>query len=254
MKRFFLLVFLCIIFFQPSQAQILKKIKDKVQDVVSNDEGEQTADTDTTEESIYSEGSTKETYEFNWVYDLEVTDHKGRANTLSYLIPNTGNYFGFFVDDDHQNSKFVYDVENESAIMFMDEDGEKMFMSMKLPKQIIVNAQEEYAEDLNGTLTELAPKTILGKVCQGYQYDTDEYTSKFWIDQTAGVSFYNVFANQKGMDVDQYWPTLFKSGMMMEMEYISKEKKKYNSKMVCTRLEQQANEINTSDYRSMLGF
>jgi len=264
MKNLVILLILCFACSQQAEAQFFKKIKDKIEGKNNTETQEETTEeTETnTQDSpaILNMGNmfgsledVPESYNFSYEYELTINDHKGRESTITYLLPTNKNYFAFRDINKKTESIFVYDNDLGSTVMFMNDDGNKTVMSMKLPNEMVTEAFEEQFDESNmpGNVSMLPPKTILGRQCKGYRYEDDEMISKFWITNTEDLSFYNVFTNQKGVKVNSEWAKIVVNSLVMEMQYESKTKKKDNMVMQCTRLDQTSNTVQKANYSSL---
>ncbi|WP_247095360.1 DUF4412 domain-containing protein [Arenibacter sp. S6351L] len=192
-----------------------------------------------------------DTYEFQYVMDMSLTTKKDKMEMKYYIQPDA-TYFGNAIADERANSIIVYDMENQAMVTFMDNGTQKMAMKMRMPFD--ADAQKEMAksntnqEDVK--ITTLANKTILGFNCSGYQIEQEEGISKFYITNEAPVSFVGVFSSVEQMPKTGYNATIpfDEKSMIMEMEYISHNRKRDNMHMICTKLEKNPITINKADY------
>jgi len=202
-----------------------------------------------------------DTYKFQYVMDMKLTstNKKNDEMTLQYFIEPNASYFGNAMPNENSNAVMVYDLENQAMVTFMDNNGQKMAMKMRMPleekmQEMIEKTQKGENNAANtANITPLPSKTILGYNCKGYLVKQDEGTSKIYITDEAPVSFVGMFANlekmQKSMSSS---PIPFsKNSLMMEMEYTSSKRKKDNVHMICTALKKAPFTIHKADYKGM---
>lgn len=199
-----------------------------------------------------------ESYQFHYVMDMQLTSNKDVMNLQYYIEPDAA-YFGNAIPQDDSKSIIVYDMENQAMVTFIDNNGQKMAMKMRMPfdeeaQKLMAQTQEgEDNETLGVNITPLPSKTILGYNCKGYQIDQKDGVSKIYITNEAPVSFVGMFASVKEMPKNMNAATIpfNKNSMMMEMEYTSNKRKRDNIHMVCTGIEEKAFSINKSEYQGM---
>lgn len=130
-----------------TQAQLLKKIKNRVEQKVENVIVEKTSDkaAEKTSKSMdkilntnpFNTGNTKaspdliaDSYTFTWKYSLKMTTKDGQMILDYYLHPGAG-YFGFTTEA--MNSMFtVMDNENKITAMFMTSKGNNIVMASQI--------------------------------------------------------------------------------------------------------------------------
>ncbi|RDK86965.1 DUF4412 domain-containing protein [Marinirhabdus gelatinilytica] len=192
-----------------------------------------------------------DSYEFQYIMDMKLTTHKDKMD-MRYFIQPDASYFGNAIVDKRANSIIVYDMENQAMITFMDNGSQKMAMKTRMPFDEA--AQKEMAkndtnqEDVN--ITPLPSKTILGYHCKGYQIEQEDGVSKFYITNEAPVSFVGVFSSIQQMPKSGYNATVpfDENSMVMEMEFISNNRKRDNVHIICTNLAEKKFAINKADY------
>ncbi|MCG2419036.1 DUF4412 domain-containing protein [Aequorivita sp. F47161] len=199
-----------------------------------------------------------DSYTFQYEIDMKITSNKDQSTLKYYVQPNAG-YFGNAMPDDKNNNVIVYDMENQAMVSFMENDGKKMAMKMRMPlgdkmQEMIEKGQsgeENKVEDLN--ITPIAGKTILGYKCKGYLVQQEEGTSKIYITNEAPVSFVGMFASMEKMQKNNNATNIpfDKNSMMMEMEYTSNKKKRDNMHMICTSIKEKPFTIRKADYSGM---
>jgi hypothetical protein len=197
-------------------------------------------------------------YTFQYEIDMKITSNKDQS-TLKYYVQPNASYFGNAMPDDNNKNVIVYDMENQAMVSFMESDGRKMAMKMRMPldekmQEMIEKGQsgeENNVENMN--ITPIAGKTILGYKCKGYLVQQEEGTSKIYITNEAPVSFVGMFASMEKMQKNNNATNIpfDKNAMMMEMEYTSNKKKRDNMHMICTSIEEKPFTIRKADYSGM---
>jgi|TARA_R100000479_G_scaffold51000_3_gene24240 hypothetical protein len=202
-----------------------------------------------------------DTYKFQYVMDMKMTSTNKNSDdiTMQYYIEPNASYFGNAMPNENSNSVMVYDLENQAMVTFMDNNGQKMAMKMRMPleekmQEMIEKTQKGENNAANmANITPLPSKTILGYSCKGYLVKQDEGTSKIYITDEAPVSFVGMFANLEKMQKNMNTATIpfGKNSLMMELEYTSNKRKKDNIHMICTGIKKAPFTINKADYRGM---
>ncbi len=300
MKTRHLLIMLGILFLGTSaQAQILKKLKNRIENsvertILNKTDREVSKTTDKTIDGIIKGGDEKKTkeedsnneeltdaekakveqramdifggglegipdaYIFQYEVDMKITSNKDQSTLKYYVQPNAG-YFGNAIPDKKNNNLVVYDMKNQAMVMFMENDGRKMAMKMRMPldgkmQEMIEKGQsgeENTGDAIN--ITPIAGKTILGYKCKGYLVQLEEGNSKIYITNEAPVSFVGMLAGMEKMQKSNTVTNIpfDKNAMMLEMEYTSNKKKRDNMHMICTSIKEQPFTIRKADYSEM---
>lgn len=200
-----------------------------------------------------------ESYKFQYIMDMTMTSGKNEMLIKYYVQPKAG-YFGFTMANDMASDSFVvYDMENEAMVSFMDTNGQKMAMRMKIPfdekmQETIEKGNSGKNESItDANITPIKGKTILGYRCKGYQIKQEDGISKFYITDEAPVSFVGMFASMKKMQkkMDTTNIPFDENSMMMEMEYIPNKKREDKVHMICTAIKEQPYIITKADYKQM---
>ncbi|MAL59989.1 MAG: hypothetical protein CMC14_08085 [Flavobacteriaceae bacterium] len=280
-KHLFAFLFCAMLSIPSAEAQLLKKIKDKVSEVTGsnkkeetnseneeNAESEENTEPDTPTEEEKQANETKignffgggmegvpDTYTFSYALTYEMTSGK-ETNALEYLLEPDAAYFGNKMDDPRANQIIVYDLKKNLMVTFMENDQQKMAMKMRMPnmkkaekkfgKKIIPEDEEDVQ------IIPIEGKTILGYQCNGFQVTSKDGVGKFWVTNDAPVSLNGVYANFNSLPKsakDKALPLNEKS-LVMEMMYTANKGKKNNMHMICTQLEENHIEIHKEDYKS----
>ncbi len=257
-----------------SEAQILKKIKDKVSTVTGGKKKKKDSipeENDNPQEPTQSEeeqrkrdekmsslfgGSLDEirdtyTFSYSLVYDL-TTNKESMA--LEYLLEPEADYFANKMVDKQTEQLMVYDFKKSAMVTFMDNGEQKMAMKMKMPsakkmekkfgKKIIPDEEEDVE------IVPIEGKTILGYQCDGYQVTSKDGVGKFWVTNEAPVTINQVFADFKTLPKKARNYPISVNSLIMEMHYTPHRGKKDRMTMLCTQLVENSMEINKKDYRS----
>ncbi len=270
----------------PGNAQFFKKLKKKVENSVENTIHRKAADKASEEtgkavdvilEPPVSSDDTQEnggsatfpmglggslddlpdTYNFNWIYRLQLVAHKEKDNMeIEYYLNNDAPYWGarFYNDKsrDDMDMMMVYDGQTEKTVMFMDQNGQKIATVTKLPKTLSDRAMENM-EGGEYSITKIAGKTIMGYACDGFIMENEEYKNTVYVTYDADVNFMGLYSNG-GKLPDNFNPEWItkdgKQGLMMEMHMEDKDSSKQNMSMTCIKLEKSPLKIRTADYQS----
>ncbi|WP_189702617.1 DUF4412 domain-containing protein [Subsaximicrobium wynnwilliamsii] len=256
-------VIICLLIGGTADAQIFKeimKVVGKKEKKTTEKTDEEKAEMNKKAMSIFG-GSLEglpETYQFSYVVDMQITSKKDET-TMQYFVEPDATYFGNALPEDKTNSIIVYDMENQAMVTFMDNDGNKMAMKMRIPisdkkMQALLKKESDATKTKieNGTITPLPDKKILGYTCKGYQIIQKDGVSKIWFTNEAPVSFVGMFASADKMpknlsgDMIPFGP----KSMMLEMEYTANKRKRDNMRMVCTGIEEKSFAIALKDYKT----
>jgi hypothetical protein len=278
MKTKYLLSFLlCAMLTIPTaEAQLFKKIKDKILNKTEAQQTEEpgqdnTEDEPTTNEETAEEKAAKEkkvmsffgggledipdTYKFSYALTYEITTNK-ETMPLHYLLEPDSTYFANKMDDPRASQIMVYDLKKSAMVTFMDNGKQKMAMKMKMPN--VQKAEKKFGkklipdEDENIEIISIKGKRILEYDCLGFQVTSKDGIGKFWITNDAPVSLNGVYANFKTLSKKPKYQTLQldENSLILEMTFDSHKKKKDTMHMVCTELKENPLEIHKKDYKS----
>ena len=267
MKKLILLITLILLLDIPGNAQFINKLKDKLQ------RGAERAVLDKAEEETYKltskalekmirerfknlsldsinflpKDSLPPNYRFNWDYQLSVNSDDEQM-LVDYLLTENRGYFGSSTE---QNPEMimVFDMNLKAFITYMENDGEKTAMAVRIPD---INVGE--ADSLSdGSFTfEKTGNTreIMGYTCEEYIGETPENKSMIYITQEAEVGFGDFFRMDQSRIPEGLDPDMIKAGqgLMMEMQMTDKNKKKNDMTMTCTKLERSTLVLNNDEY------
>lgn len=268
-----------------THAQFFKKLKEKAQEKIEReaerraqkridkkiddafDEAEKTIDgknntSDKSNSPNDNDVKLPETYQFEWKYVLKMeskrTKDRDDMKMTYYLNTNTPAFATKFEIVNKEATKgnmiTILDPTTGSSVMLMDVDGNKMRQNMPSFSSDDIDdvAQEQAVNDY--TIVKTDTKTILGYHCQGFKITSKEGVMNTYIAQNAPVSFNNTMSGDskfKPKGFDPKWFKDFKNGLMLEMQFTSNKKEKYNMKMTCIELVKEALTINMNEYKSM---
>ena len=249
-----------------TQAQLLKKIKNRVEQKVENVIVEKTSDkaAEKTSKSMdkilntnpFNTGNTKaspdliaDSYTFTWKYSLKMTTKDGQMILDYYLHPGAG-YFGFTTEA--MNSMFtVMDNENKITAMFMTSKGNNIVMASQISDDLNLEDTEESVEEFN--FQSLPSKTINGFNCKGVRATNSEYQMDMYFTDEAEVSFDDIYKNQQTkipVQLQNYFNKDDKVLMIfMDMKHL--KNKKRDAQIECIGLEKVTKTISKSAYKSM---
>jgi len=192
-------------------------------------------------------------YSFDWEYTMKVSSKDGAMDMIYLLAPNA-KYLAFKMDMAQQGASgsviSIMDTERETAIMLMDMGGSKFKTTTKLPKE-----QEGVNDGTDFSIEKIGTKTILGYKCQGFKITSKEGVATIYFAKNTPVSFTNIYASskKKPKGINPTWFKEFENGLVMEMNFVSSKKEKYNVTMKCISLKKKKVIINIKDYKSSFG-
>ncbi len=201
-----------------------------------------------------------ESYDFEWKYKLQMKSKskQGEMDIIYNLKPGA-NYFGFKPEfKEKRMTKDIVMVMDEGLrimTIFTNSNDIKTGYIISTPVESVEDVTEE--EDLIKEMNykELDTKTILGYECQGFQIENKEIKMIMYVTFDAPVSFNQIYggANKKALPkgFDPKWLKGADNSLMMEMTFINKKKKKFNTTMTCVELVNEPLSITVSDYEFM---
>lgn len=199
-------------------------------------------------------------YDFDYTYKATFTQNSKKSDALdmNFLI-NTkkGNYNGAeYILNKKQSegsTTMIFDLDLRAMVMLMEYGNQKFLQIHPIPEV------KETKTEMDFTIKELPPKTILGYKCTGLQLENDTYTMKVYHAKNAPVSLNNFFGfsgtkSAKELNLPNMDPRLlkqFENSLVMEMQYEDKKRKKNNFTITAISLEKTPKTISTTDYQSM---
>lgn len=253
-----------------TNAQFLKKLKDKAKQKIER-EAERRAQrrVDKKIDKVYDKAEDKidetvtidknkdgeiatssKVFNFTHIYAMQMIDHKDKTVDFEYYLKNDVNYIAVNLPNMENNMISIMDINNGKNIMLMENEGQKTQMTMKFDFK---NTVDEANKDITITKTGNT-KVILSYKCYEYDVIGKDFTSKVWVTNEAGISFPNDFQgnkNKKMKNQNNNWMFTM-DGMALEMTVTDTSRKKQRTtKMICTKLEKQTNNIDTSLYKKM---
>lgn len=286
LKLFFVFLFISTLPVSSLQAQILKKLKKKVQEATEEvvkereeEESEMALDSmmreDQGKESDYQVqpndilGASSENInvEDSYSFDTKVSylmtiEENGKTSEINYEMwfPSEGNFMATKIvsSNDPENKDLptsvvsIFDDDNQAMIMLMEE--QKMAQMISMDKIKGIAEKENQAEKLETELQSIKPtgktKNILGYLCE--EFESEDETSKFscWVTKELSLFQENMFFNM----IQTLGGNTFESipedaqGLMMEMSFEDTSTKE-KGRMKVTAIESVPNKINMSDYQ-----
>lgn len=263
----FIFVIILFIGISPtSQAQLLQKLKNRVEQTVENVIIEKTSDkvAETTSNSMdkilnanpFAGGDKKadpglvaDEYDFTWKYSLKMTSKQGEIVFDYYLKPEAP-YFGF-TSAAMDNMFTVMDNGNKVTTMFMESQGNNIGMVTSMPDDLDLEETQDQSEGFE--MTSLQDKTINGYHCQGVNYRNVDYEIDMYFTNEAEISFDDIYKNQQAKipaQVKDYFGKDEKV-LMIYMEMRGLKKKNESMTMECVGIEEVSKTINKSNYKFM---
>ena len=273
MKMKLLPVFLLIFIFssQTSQAQFLKKLKQRAEEaakeaVMRKAEEKAARVAEKSVEKVLNFDFSKQSkdpsilpssYEFEWKYVLQMQANKNNVNMVYFLKPDA-KYFGTKPDIGKNKQVggmfMVMDESLKVMTLFTDMNGQKSGHILSTDQNLEIDDEDENEAMEDFTFKEIGTKTILKYECQGFEFENSEYKMKMYVTFDAPISFNQVFGAHTKNTPQGFNPKWLKkedNSLVLEMDFIHKKKKKFNSKMVCVALEKEPTSIVTSEYQFM---
>jgi len=201
-------------------------------------------------------------YSYDWKYTLKM-ENKKQDIEMQYFMVDKGTDFATKYKMDKSNKMMdgmisIMDQKNNIAVSLFEMDGQKTGSMISMDFESMSEDIEEGDYDFGDyVVKELGTKNILGYECQGFQMENDENIITSYVAINAPVSFTPVFdtGSKQGNMAKGFDPMWFEKigddSIMMEMEFINKNKPKENFNMVCTELKKEKLSVDLADYNFM---
>ena len=196
-----------------------------------------------------------DSYEFEWMYTLQMQTNDGLFN-IDYFLKPKASYFGAKPNMEQTNSSqiifMVIDTKLNTNTIFMESGGKKIAM----PSSVSVDTDfdsNKVDQSNDFSFKEIGTKKILGYHCQGYQMENDDTKTIIYVTKKAPVSFTNLFSNNsKNMPkgFNPKWLDKLDNSLVMQLEYTNKEDNSITT-MNCVLLKKNPFTIKKSDYQFM---
>ncbi|MGA9240040.1 hypothetical protein [Robiginitalea sp.] len=193
-----------------------------------------------------------DSYDFTWRYGMRFEASKASENMdMTYFFKPDAAYWG--VEFTQEVSMFmVYDNGQNQMAIFSNVKGESFVSVTKFPE---VGTTDEDTMDFDDfTMTELPPKEVLGYQCKGFRFENSTHNYTTYVTFEVPVSFSDIYGRSdklpKGFNVD-WLKDGDNEGLMMEMIMEDKKSPKNNMKMTCVLLEENPYQLKKSDYKSL---
>ncbi len=260
------------ILIQTTNAQFLKKLKQRVEQKVENVIVEKTSDKAAEKASNsldnvfnmnpFGGGSSKidpseipNSYSFSWKYSMKMTTKEGDI-TFDYFLQPKQPYFGFNLPTTEGKKMtgdmfMVMDNNLKVTIMYMHSEANSMMMVNGMPDDIDLEETADTSASFN--YETLPNKKIMGYNCKGLKATNDEHEITMYFTNEAPVSFNDIYKNKQS-NIPEGLKKYFKENeqsLMLEMKMIDKKKSKMNATMECIGLEEVLKMIKKSDYKTM---
>mgnify|MGYP003133673365 FL=1 len=269
MKKLILLGCSLLLCVSTTEAQFLKKLKEKVEKKVEHAVTENISnkaaneankslnkmwETDLKNSPIpmganrVDVSEVPQSYDFNWEYQLNMETKDGNVD-MTYLLKEDAPYFGMRVPQ-AEGMFMVLDMDRKLTVMYLSSDDTNFITASKIN---LDNTEEETNPYENSELKKIGTKNILGYECQGYETETEEHKFTFYLTREAPISFANMYSDEKS-NIPKGWNADWLEdgdALMMEMQMLDKNNPDHNTTMRCTSLEKKSFSINKENYAAL---
>lgn len=271
MKTTTLLLFsICFCLSHHSEAQFLKKLKQKAAEAAertverkveekTEKETEKAFDSTFNNQGKLFKGAQEEPaelYQFSYKYVMDIIQ-KNDTTQLVYYLTSQDPYLGSAVEmKENEQMITVMDLTKKIAYSFMDLGDNKSMMSFPL------DFEETTDKTIENTEMTIEPtgnsKVILKYNCQEFKVKGDNFDGTIWVTQEAPISFSDSFSKVKmkkmgsAKGVDQSWISMIE-GLTLEINMTTDTSKKRPSNIImrCTALNPTDFIIETANYKKM---
>ena len=202
---------------------------------------------------MYGTAELQEEYIFYYVVEVEITDFgEEKPQKIKMLIDPDGNLFGIDQKEGKSEKIMVFDIKNDQVIMF--DKKEKTAMAIPNVMKMASIYGQRNAENVNDKIISFKrlsdSKKILDYLCQGYEMETEAYSSIFYSTQELPFNWSNTF----GSFAQNISPNFTRdnsdypmNSMLMEGITKSKEESTY-SKWLVKKVSEKKMRIKSKDY------
>lgn len=259
----------CLLFnFYQGNAQLLKKLQNRITEKVENVVIESTSnkianETSNSIDKLFSadigsimQGKNKvdvalvsDLYDFSWIYTLNIQTKEG-SMTLNYHLEPGQQYFGFTMPG-MENMFIVMDNGRKMTITYMQSEGNLIGTATQMPDDLDIEESKDESEAFN--FQTLDSKVIMGYNCRGVRATNNRYNMVMYFTNEAPVSFNDLYKNDK-TKIPAGLKNYFNPNepvLMMELQMTDLKNSKQDAKIECTNLKENAMSINKSDYKFM---
>ncbi|WKK66184.1 DUF4412 domain-containing protein [Lutimonas zeaxanthinifaciens] len=286
LKIIFIFLFISTLTANSLQAQLLKKLKKRVQDATeevieerAQEESEQTLDSVMAEDqeiqsdyeqqlqNMMGASSGSVTVEDSYLFDTKVNylmtiEENGKTSEVNYEMwfPSKESYMATKVLSSNDPSKgevptsvlAILDDKNQAMIMIMEE--QKMAQMISMEKIKDVSEKENQAEKTETEFESIKStgktKTILGYLCEEFESQNETNKISFWVTKELSLYQKNMFLNlSKSLGGNTFNEIPEEAhGLMMEM-FFHDSNSNQKGQMKLTSIEPIENKIVISDYQ-----
>jgi hypothetical protein len=259
----------CLLFsFYQGNAQLLKKLQNRITEKVENVVIESTSDqiankTSNSLDKLFSAdlgslmqgknkvdaGRVPDVYDFSWIYTLNIQTKEG-SMPINYHLEQGQQYFGFNMPG-MDNIFIVMDNGRKMTITYMKSEENSMGTAMEMPDDLDTEESGDGSEDFN--FQSLDHKVIMGYNCRGVRATNSRYDMVMYFTSEAPVSFNEIYKNDKAK-IPAGLKNYFNPNepvLMMEMQMTDLKNSKLDATIKCTDLRENAMSVNKSDYKFM---
>ncbi len=250
-----ILILLCLFIGANTDAQLFKKLKEKIANKASGkNEEKQSAETDTLSKNTMgnsipapADNNVKlpDSYQFSYYAIMQVKNSQGTVETEYYLQPHE-NYFAKKQITDSITEYVVYDNQLNMEVHFAEIKGEKKSIRKKMDIFTKVKMLGAYRDAPNRKVKSIGNKTLLGYNCKGYEISTEAGTTQLWITNEAPATMYSALFAPRA---DEPNSPFSKNTMIMEASFTSAQKPDNNYHMQFTKLQTNTLVFNNDDYK-----
>jgi hypothetical protein len=219
--------------------------------------------------NLVSNAPTESQYEFGVVitYDMQTTDSRGRAGDRASILMHFSKdhpYMGARMvpqkrGKDDADAFVIFDAKNESMVMLMESDGNKLSMAYgwrdatnyldAMSEQMAGDTAEEVlVKDIR--FTRIGTRKIAGYESDGYRSEDDGDVVEVWVSRDPAIAFGGFMGATASMKQFRTIPTDYPFGMMLEAVHTSKSGEQ--SRMTVSKIDTNARvRITMADYQQV---
>ena len=251
-SKYTMLILMCLLMSGPTEAQILKKWKDKVANkILGIDNQSSKSDTLAANNMVDSLSMPPDnnielpiSYQFSYQTTMQLTNSQGTTNIEYYLQPNEM-YFAKKQLVDSITVHVVYDNQRYMEVSFFELDNSKRKARSKMDLFTKAKMVGAYRDSHNREVKPIGTKTLLGYTCEGYEIATDAGITNIWVTNEAPATMFSSLFSQYAKETNSPFT---KNTMLMESSFTSALNPEDNYHIKFTQLQPNTLVFNTTEY------
>jgi hypothetical protein len=195
----------------------------------------------------------KPVYTFDTYMQMEITEPGNNKVLYDIILDSKGSAFGAEIREGGAHSYLVFDTENNSLLMLVEQEGEKNGIAMAVDPEAMAEITSSLQEsEPSGTPRKTGnTKDILGYPCSEYLVDDGSLEAHLWVSEALGRIMDQQMLSAQQLFGESFAYASALNGLVLEYSFTEKESgERYFMKVIRLDLKY-SKRISTSDYNVM---